>query len=193
MTLRDFLRGRRNKKDEQSREIEISRSTVERLEPIVQPVGEQQRHIVESKPSTSVAHVRRNGTPPPTKYIGIDTIDVIGNSEKFDTIIIQYPRATMITDIRDAIRKYAHKNSESIIGNFILVDIFVNITLHPDIVDPNKYNGNKWLRVVYESLDGNLHPTAITRFPDAMLIKVSESLGEPPMTLDKLIGGGKQW
>jgi len=194
MSLLGKIFGDKNKTNGQYKKIELGKNTANvanMIDESMEEPGEPTTNVGPKQPSTTVSCVRRNNTPPPTKHMKIETIDIIGETGKFDTIIIRYPKSYMIDALRRITREYAHKDAESVIGRFILVDVFVNVSLDPDVIDKSRYNGNKWLRVVYELTENNPNPSALTRFPSSMIVVVDETYDAPEMTLDMLMGGKK--
>lgn len=141
------------------------------------------------RPATNAVTIRRNGTPPPTQYMGIVSIGM--TSKDIDTIIIRYPKPHMIGNIRLLVQSYAQKNATSYINQFIEVDIFINLSLSPHFVDKHKLRGAKWLRVAYELTENNKTLSAVTRFPQSLVVEVNQMIDKPDMTLDMLIGGMK--
>lgn len=196
MSLLSKILDRKNKKIEESKDIEPDINTIE--EPTDQFFGSsdvmklyKDTDTVRSPVSTMAVGVRRNNIPPATKFYEVSTITTYAENKDIDTIIIRYDKLYQLSEIKAEAGRFARRSATSIISKFIDVDIYVNINFNPNFIDPMIYSGKKWIRIVYELTDGNTSLSAIKRFPQCMLVEVSETFTKPQLSLDMLIEKGR--
>ena len=140
--------------------------------------------------SSISASISNGHKPQGTKVLCIS--EMMGSSEidKIDTIIVRHS-AGQKSQIRGIVGKYAVRNTQSFVPPFIEIDIF----LDPMSFDDTKVQGLKWKRIVYECVDNNETLSAISRFPNSMILTIEERILEQlsfgSLTVDTFFGGGK--
>lgn len=107
-----------------------------------------------------------------------------------DTLVIQYPKASMLQSIRRCIARHRRPSSRSFINNWIDIDIFTNPTgQYPkDTID----NGEMpWVRIMYECMENN--PCVGTRYvlDDVFMIKINDKFDGTNLEINTINEGRK--